>query len=90
MSISGDRYSPEGSASVEIERRSDGYSFAWKARDSDGTDIAEESKVIMASSMDNPAKPLPYLEQYIRTNIQMAKLKRKNRLKVIEWNWIEK
>jgi len=44
----------------------------------------------MASNMDDPAKPLPYLEQYIRTNIQMARLKRKNRLKVIEWNWIEK
>ncbi len=40
--------------------------------------------------MDNPAKPHAYLEQYIATNIQKTVLKRKNRLKVAEWVWLER
>jgi hypothetical protein len=40
--------------------------------------------------MENPGKPHAYLEQYIRTHIQKTVLKRKNKLKVIEWSWLER
>jgi hypothetical protein len=90
LHISGDRYEPEGEAAVRIEKRADGYFFSWKARDSEGSDIAEESKLLLFSSMDDPAKPHAYLEQYIRTNIQKTVLKRKNKLKVVGWAWSEK
>jgi len=90
LSIQGDRYEPEGVASIDIEKRSDGYSFSWKAEDSGGTEIAEGSRSVMLASMDNPAKPYAYLEQYITTNIQKTVLKRKNKLKVVEWTWLER
>jgi hypothetical protein len=90
LSISGDRYAPSGSALVEIEKTAEGFRFRWKATDSDDTAIAEESKTILFTSIDDPSKPHPYLEQYIRTNIQKTQLKRKNRLKVVEWSWIER
>ena len=90
LSISGDRYAAAGEAQVEIERRAEGYFFAWRAEDSEGSSIAESSKTLLYTSIENPAKPHPYLEQYIRTNIQKTQLKRKNRLKVVDWNWIER
>jgi hypothetical protein len=40
--------------------------------------------------MDDPKKPHPYLERFIRTHIQKAQLKRKNKMKVLEWIWLEK
>jgi hypothetical protein len=88
--VTGDRYGPTGVAIIDIEKRADGYFFSWKATDSEGTDISADSKTILFTGMDNPAKPHPYLEQYIRTNIQKTQLKRKNRLKVVEWSWIER
>jgi hypothetical protein len=90
LSITGDRYAHAGSALVEIEKTAEGFRFRWKATDSEGTEIAEESKTILFTTIDNPAKPHPYLEQYIRTNIQKTRLKRKNRLKVAEWSWSER
>lgn len=90
MRISGDRYAADGIALVDIEKRADGFFFHWKAEDSEGTEISEDSKTILFTTIDNPAKPHPYLVQYIRTNIQKTKLKRKNKLKVLEWEWIEK
>lgn len=88
--ITGDRYEPEGLALVSIEKRNDGYFFSWKAQDSAETEIAEGSKTVAFTTMDNPAKPHAYLEQYIATNIQKTVLKRKNRLKVAEWVWLER
>jgi hypothetical protein len=90
LHITGDRYGPTGRALIDIEKRAEGFFFAWKAQDSEGTEIAESSKTILFSVLDNPAKPHPFLEQYIRTNIQMTQLKRKNKLKVVEWSWLEK
>ncbi len=90
MHISGDRYATGGTALVEIERRAEGFYFHWEASDSEGTDVAADSKTILFTTIDTPSKPYPYLEQYIRTNIQKTRLKRKNRLKVTAWSWIEK
>ena len=90
MHVSGDRYEPEGAASVDIEKRSDSFFFSWKAEDSAGDLIAEDSRGISFTSMDNPLKPHPYLERFIRTHIQKAQLKRKNKMKVTEWVWLEK
>jgi hypothetical protein len=75
---------------VDVEKKAEGFFFHWTAQDSEETEIAEDSKIILFTNIDNPTKPHPYLEQYIRTNIQKTRLKRKNRLKVVEWNWIEK
>ncbi len=88
--VTGDRYEPDGIALVEIEKKGDGYYFSWKAVDSAETDIAEDHKLLAFSSMDNAQKPHAYLEQYITTNIQKTVLKRKNRMKVSEWTWIER
>lgn len=88
--MTGDRYGPTGTAFVDVEKQAEGYRFSWKATDSEGTEIAEDSKLILFTAMDNSAKPHPYLEQYIRTHIQKTQLKRKNRLKVVEWSWIER
>jgi hypothetical protein len=74
---------------VDIVTEKDCYRFSWKAVDSAETEIATDSKTILFQTLDNPKKPLPYLEQYIRTHIQKTQLKRKNRLKVIEWTWLE-
>jgi hypothetical protein len=90
LHVTGDRYGPTGIALIDIEKRAEGYHFSWKAHDSEETEIAEESKTILFTTIDNPAKPHPYLEQYIRTNIQKTQLKRKNRLKVVEWSWVER
>ena len=90
MHISGDRYATGGTALVEIERKAEGFFFAWKATDSEGTEVAEDSKTILFTTIDSPERPHAYLEQYIRTNIQKTRLKRKNRLKVTSWSWIEK
>jgi hypothetical protein len=90
LHISGDRYAAEGSALVEIERRAEGYFFHWKAEDTEDTDIAEDSKTLLFTSIASPEKPHAYLEQYIRTHIQKTQLKRKNRLKVVDWSWIER
>ena len=75
---------------VDIERRADGFYFLWKAQDSEDTEIAEESKTVLFTTIDNPAKPHAYLEQYIRTHIQKTVLKRKNKLKAMQWSWIER
>jgi hypothetical protein len=90
LHITGDRYGPSGTALVDIEKKADGFFFLWKATDSEDTEIAEDSRIILFSGIDNPAKPHPYLEQYIRTNIQKTQLKRKNKLKVVELSWIER
>jgi hypothetical protein len=90
LKISGDRYAPAGEAIVYIERRAEGFFFSWKAADSEETEIAEDSKLLALASMDNPGKPHAYLEQYIRTHIQKTMLKRKNKLKVIGWSWLER
>jgi hypothetical protein len=75
---------------VDIERRAEGFFFSWKAKDSEATEIAEDSKLLLLTSMNDPGRPHAYLEQYIRTNIQKTVLKRKNKLKVVEWSWIER
>ena len=75
---------------VEVERGPEGFLFRWKAEDSEGTEIAEESRTVLFTNIDDPSKPHAYLEQYIRTNIQKTKLKRKNRLKVVAWAWLER
>ena len=90
LHIAGDLYGPTGSALVDIEKRAEGFFFHWKARDSEDAEIAEDSRIVLFTNIDNPTKPHPYLEQYIRTNIQKTQLKRKNRLKVVEWTWIER
>jgi hypothetical protein len=90
LKISGDRYAPVGEAMVDVERRAEGFYFSWKAKDSEGAEIADDSKLLALTAMDNPGKPHAYLEQYIRTNIQKTVLKRKNKLKVIEWSWLER
>lgn len=89
LKVSGDRYAPEGEAEVTVERTAEGFRFTWKARDSNGEEIAEDSKLLLFSTMADPARPKPYLEQYIRTHIQKTVLKRKNKLKVLEWSWAE-
>jgi hypothetical protein len=58
--------------------------------DSAETPIAEDSKALFFTTMDNPQKPHPYLERFIRTHIQKTQLKRKNKMKVVEWIWLEK
>lgn len=90
LAITGDRYEPEGLALITIEKRSDSYFFSWKAQDSAETEVAQDSKGIAFASMDKLDKPHPYLEQYIRTHIQKTQLKRKNRIKVVEWVWLER
>jgi hypothetical protein len=90
LRISGDRYAADGVALVEIERRSEGFFFSWKATDSEGREIAEGSKTLLFSGIAEPERPHAYLAQYIRTNIQKTQLKRKNALKVEEWEWVER
>ena len=90
LHITGDRYGPTGKVQIDIEKKPDGFFFHWKAQDSEETEVAEDSRIILFTSIDNPAKPHPCIEQYIRTNIQKTQLKRKNRLKVVEWTWIER
>ncbi len=90
LAITGDRYEPEGIALITIEKRTDSFFFSWKAQDSSDTEVAEDSKGIAFASMDKLDKPHPYLEQYIRTHIQKTQLKRKNRVKVVEWIWLER
>jgi hypothetical protein len=90
LRITGGQYAQEGSALISIEARKEGFFFHWKAQDSEGTEIAEETRTILMTMIDDPSRPRPFLEQYIRTNIQMTKLKRKNRLKVVGWAWAEK
>ena len=90
LRIAGDMYEPEGSALVEIAKRDDSFFFAWKAVDSAGRDIAENSRSIAFTGMDDPKKPHAYLEQYIGTHIQKTQLKRKNRMKVVKWTWLER
>lgn len=90
LHIAGDLYGPTGIALVDIEEKNEGFFFHWMARDSEDAEIAEDSRIILFTNIDSPTKPHPYLEQYIRTNIQKTQLKRKNRLKVVEWTWIER
>lgn len=90
LHITGDQYEQDGHALVEISKRDEGFHFSWKALDSAGTEVAEDSRSIMSASMDNPSKPHPYLEQFISTHIQKTQLKRKNRIKVVKWTWIER
>ena len=89
LQIAGDLYEPEGSALVEISTRDDSFFFSWKAVDSADCDIAEGSRSIAFASMADPKKPKAYLEQYIATHIQKTQLKRKNRMKVVKWTWLE-
>ena len=90
LAITGDRYEPDGVALIDIEKRADSFLFSWKATDSAQTDVAKDSKAIAFASMEKLDKPHAYLEQYIRTHIQKTQLKRKNRVKVVEWTWIER
>jgi len=90
LQIAGDLYEPEGSALVEITKGDEGFFFAWKAVDAAGRDIAKDSRSISFASMADPKKPHAYLEQYIGTHIQKTQLKRKNRIKVSKWTWLER
>ncbi len=90
MHVSGDLYEPDGLALVDIERKGESFLFSWKAEDSAGTPIAEDSRSVASVSMDDPRKPHAFLERYIRTHIQKAQLKRKNKMKVVEWVWVER
>jgi len=90
LAITGDRYEADGVALIDIEKRSDSFFFSWQAQDSAETEVAQDSKGIAFTSMDRLDKPHPYLEQYIRTHIQKTQLKRKNRIKVVEWVWLER
>lgn len=88
LALSGDLFEPEGSASIDIAKGLEGYAFAWKAVDSAGAEIAQGAKSLAFSSMADPSKPKPYLEQYVSTHIQKTVLKRKNRIKVTGWTWL--
>jgi hypothetical protein len=90
LQVSGDRYEESGTALVEIAKEADCYRFSWEASDSAGTAIASDARAVFFAAMDDPRKPHAYLESYIRTHIQKTRLKRKNKLKVVEWTWLER
>jgi hypothetical protein len=90
LQVTGDRYEPTGTALVEISVREDSYFFSWKAEDAAETEIAEDSRSVTFTTLDNPRKPHDFLERYISTHIQKTQLKRKNRMKVVKWTWLER
>ena len=57
LQISGDRYASEGSALVGIEKREEGFFFSWKAQDSAGTEIAQDSKLVLFRAVHQDQYP---------------------------------